>query len=66
MSGNPELPLKEVVAKHSSNPTETLYDHMGSMGNEIPEVDVLLVGAGFGSFTLMNRYDTRGIRTEDC
>jgi hypothetical protein len=55
MSGKPDLPLKEVVAEHSSNPTKTLYNHMGSLVNEIPEVDVLLVGAGFGSFTLMNR-----------
>lgn len=50
-----EQPLKEVVAEHSPNPTKALYDNMGSMVNEIPEVDALLVGAGFGSFTLMNR-----------
>ena len=35
---------------------------MGSMGApEIPEVDVLLVGAGFGSFTLLNRLRKLGL-----
>jgi hypothetical protein len=28
---------------------------MGSMPQEIPELDALLVGAGFGSFTLLNK-----------
>lgn len=34
---------------------------MGSVVNEIPEVDALLVGAGFGSFTLMNRLRKLGL-----
>ena len=56
MSAQTETPLKEVVAEKASDPTKALYDNMGSQVNEIPEVDVLLVGAGFASFTLMNKY----------
>jgi len=55
MSSRNDQPLKEVVAEHPKNPTNALYEKMGST-NDIPEVDVLLVGAGFASFTLMNKY----------
>ncbi|KAK5121811.1 hypothetical protein LTR85_004686 [Meristemomyces frigidus] len=35
---------------------------MGSMGEpEIPEVDVLIVGAGFGAFTILNRLRKLGL-----
>lgn len=35
---------------------------MGSTGEpEIPEVDVLIVGAGFGAFTILNRLRKRGL-----
>jgi ribulose 1,5-bisphosphate synthetase/thiazole synthase len=52
MSSNP---LKEVIAEHPSNPTKALYENVGSMVDDIPEVDVLLVGAGFASLTITNR-----------
>lgn len=58
MSSLSVLPLQELVAQHPTHPTEALYGKMGSIAitDSIPEVDVLLVGAGFGSFTLMNKY----------
>lgn len=35
---------------------------MGSMGEpDIPYVDVLLVGAGFGSFTVLNKLRNLGL-----
>ena len=35
---------------------------MGSMGEpEIPHVDALLVGAGFASFTLLNKLRKQGL-----
>ena len=38
---------------------------MGSMGEpEIPYVDVLLVGAGFASFTLLNRLRKLGLEVK--
>ena len=55
MATQSELPLKEVVAEKATDPTKALYEHMGSLTDEIPQVDALLVGAGFGSFTLMNK-----------
>ena len=50
-----DLPVREVVAEQPSDPIKAVYDKMGPAVNEIPEVDVLLVGAGFASFTLMNK-----------
>lgn len=37
---------------------------MGSIQQEqdVPEVDVLLVGAGFGSFTMMNKLRKLGLK----
>lgn len=55
MSTQTDLPVKDIVTERTKDPTEALYSTMGSAVNEIPEVDVLLVGAGFASFTLMNR-----------
>lgn len=55
MSSQSDLPVREAVTEQSKNPTEALYDKMGST-KDIPELDVLLVGAGFASFTLMNKY----------
>ena len=43
-------------------PFETSHTKMGSAGEpEIPYVDVLLVGAGFGSFTLLNKLRNLGL-----
>ena len=35
---------------------------MGSTQEPIPEVDVLLVGAGFGSFAMINRLRNQGLK----
>lgn len=35
---------------------------MGSVS--IPEVDVLIVGAGFGAFTMLNKYVSRFLKSE--
>ena len=62
MTTESELPLRDIVADKASDPTQKLYDTMGSAVNEIPEIDVLLVGAGFASFTLMHRLRKLNLR----
>ncbi|WPH04657.1 cyclohexanone monooxygenase [Acrodontium crateriforme] len=37
---------------------------MGSMGEEIPQTDCLIVGAGFGAFTILNRLRNLGYKVD--
>ncbi|KAF2401839.1 cyclohexanone monooxygenase [Trichodelitschia bisporula] len=41
-----------------------LHSEIGAESNGIPEVDVLIVGAGFGGFLLMNKLRKQGMTTK--